>query len=298
MLFQNKSPIALYSWFSTVFLLGSMGMFLFVFVYQSIPGLAHSKLSFITGDVWYYRSELFGAGAMILGTLLVAWVGLLIAVPIGIGAAIFTSEILPAQLRILVKITIELLAGIPSVIYGLLGVLFLRNWVYKLLTPFDPLSGDTVLTAGLLLGIMILPTIMTMADDALRNVPAAQRLAARGLGLNRAETICLIVLPQARAGIMAAILLAFGRAVGETIAVFLVIGRQDNRWPESLFSLRPLFEAGQTMTSKLGGSEVNIAYGDTLHWGAMMSLGLVLLIIVGLVTHLSARLIKCGAVHA
>ena len=115
------------------------------------------------------------------------------------------------------KITIELLAGIPSVVYGLLGILFLRNWVYRLLTPFDPLSGDTLLTAGLLVGVMILPTVMTLTDDALRGVPALQRQAARGLGLNVTETIVSVVVPQAWPGIAAAVLLAFGRSLGEMI---------------------------------------------------------------------------------
>ena len=112
---------------------------------------------------------------MIYGTLVVAAVALGLAAPIGIGAAIFTAEYLPRRLRLVVKLTIELLAGVPSVVYGLLGILLLRNWVYDLLEPFDPLSGDTLLTAGLLLAVMILPTVMTLADDALRAVPAAQR---------------------------------------------------------------------------------------------------------------------------
>src|SRR5690606_19663395 len=110
---------------------------------------------------------------------------LLLAAPLGLGAAVFTAEFLPQRLRLAVKMAIELLAGIPSVVYGLLGVLVLRNHVYDGLHAlgFDPLSGDSLLTAGLLLAVMILPTIMTLADDALRAVPAAQRTAARGLGL-------------------------------------------------------------------------------------------------------------------
>lgn len=124
---------------------------------------------------------------------------------------------------------------------------------------------------------MILPTIMTLSDDALRGVPSSQRMAARGLGLTATETVFSVSLPQAFPGLLAAVLLALGRALGEMIAVFLVVGRQDNQWPVSFLSLRPLAEAGQTLASKLGSAETNIAYGAPLHWGAMMGLALVLL---------------------
>ena len=120
--------------------------------------------------------------------------------PLGIGTALFTVEVLPRRARLAVKTAVELLAGIPSVVYGLLGVLLLRDWVVRLLAPWDPLSGDTLLTGGLLLAVMILPTVMTLADDALSGVSAAQRLAARALGLTRAETALRVGLRQALPG--------------------------------------------------------------------------------------------------
>lgn len=145
---------------------------------------------------------------------------------------------------------------------------------------------------------MVLPTVMTLSDDALRGVPTAQRLAARGLGLTRAEAALSVGLAQAWRGMLAALLLALGRALGETIAVFLVVGRMDNALPENLISLCPLIEVGQTLTSKLGGSETNIAYGDPLHWAAMVGLGLFLLVIVAGVTLLGARLMRRKEGHA
>lgn len=258
-----------------------------MFGWQSLPAWRHEGLGLLTGSKWFYRNELFGAAPMIAGTLMVASIALVIATPIGIGAAIFTSEYLPSRLRLAVKIVIELLAGVPSVVYGLLGILMLRGWIYEMLHAFDPLSGDTLLTAGVLLAIMILPTIMTLADDALRGVPASQRQAARGLGLNQTEVVLHVALPQARKGLLAAVLLSLGRALGEMIAVFLVVGRQDNQWP---VSLRLLVEPGQTLASKLGSSEINIAYGDSLHWGAMAGLGLMLLVLVTTFTVLGAKL--------
>ncbi len=212
------------------------------------------------------------------------------AAPVALGAALFTSEYVPSILRVTFKIIIELLAGIPSVVYGLLGILFLRDWIYRLLEPFDPLSGDTLLTAGLLLAVMILPTIMTLADDAFRGVSNAQRAAARGLGLTSAEVVLSIVLPQARSGLLAAVLLGLGRALGEMIAVFLVVGRRDNQLPDPIWSLRPIIESGQTLSSKLGGAETNIAFGDPIHWPAMIGLGLILMVIVGSITWLGAWL--------
>jgi phosphate transport system permease protein len=255
-----------------------------VFVQQSLPVWKLEGGSFLTGKTWFYRQQEFGIAPMIYGSLAVAVVAMGLAVPLGLGTAIFTSEFLPARLRLVVKLGIELLAGIPSVVYGLLGILLLRDWIYEGLQAFDPLSGDTLLTGGILLAVIILPTLVTLSDDALRGVPAAQRIAARAMGLNAIETTLHVSLPQAIPGLAAAILLSAGRACGEMIAVFLVIGRRDNQWPEDLLSLRPLMEAGQTLATKLGSSETNIAYGDPLHWAAMMALGLVLLALTGTLT--------------
>ncbi len=296
---RSKSPHSdrvtltrLMSWGFSIVALAFLISLVGVFVWQSLPIWHEVGTGYISGQKWFYRQHLFGTLPMIYGTVIVSLIGLLCAVPIGVWAAICTAEILPEKLRFAVKIVIELLAGVPSVIYGLLGIIFLREWVYRLLTPFDPLSGDTLLTAGLLVGVMILPTIMTLSDDALRGIPALQRQAARGLGLNRSEVVWSVVLPQARQGIIAAVLLALGRSLGEMIAVFLVVGRQDNQLPEKFWSLGPLFRSGQTLASKLGSSETNIAYGDPLHWAAINGLGLLLLLMVGTVTVVAFRLMQ------
>lgn len=267
-----------------------------LFAWHSLPVWRHAGSEFLTGTNWYYRGKHFGLAPMLYGTLVTALIALMLAAPLGVGAAIFISEYLPARVRLAVKMLVELLAGIPSVVYGLLGILLLRDWIYEALKPFDPLSGDTLLTAGLLLTVMILPTIVTLADDALRAVPAAQRLAARGLGLNRAEAVWRIALPQAWSGILAAGLLALGRALGEMIAVFLVVGRQDNVWKP--FSLEPWINPGQTLGSKLGSAEMNISFGDPLHFAAMVGIGLVLLVLAGGVTFLGAWLMKRRKRHA
>lgn len=263
---------------AAILLFGALGLLL----WQSRFIFADGIIDFTTGGEWFYRNKLFGALPMIYGSVAVSAIALLLALPLGLGSAILASEYLPRGPRLFFKSTVELLAGIPSVIYGLIGVLFLREWVYRSLERFDPISGDSLLTGGILLAVMILPTVTTLSDDALRSVSTRQRAAARGLGLTRAESIARIVLPQAAPGILTASLLGLGRALGETIAVFLVIGRQDNQLPQHAFSLDALIAPGQTLTSKLGGSEVQIAYGDPLHWSAMLGLALLLLLLVAL----------------
>lgn len=297
---RGWSAIGVMSGGFTLLVLAALAGMVGLFVWQSLPVWGHEGIGYVTGARWHCRHDTFGSLAMIYGTIVVSLIAILLAAPLGVGAAVFTSEYLPQRLRLVVKAGIELLAGIPSVVYGLLGVLVLRNYVYDGLNwlGMQPLSGDMLLTAGLLLAVMILPTVMTLADDALRAVPGSQRQAARGLGLNHAQSILFVSLPQARRGLFAAVLLALGRALGETIAVFLVVGRQDNQFPESLLSLKPLLEAGQTLTSKLGGAETNIAYGDPLHWAAMVGLGLVLLVIVGSITLISGWLERRGPFNA
>lgn len=266
-----------------------------VLLRDSLPVFRHAGWEYLTGDLWYFRRDTFGVLSMVYGTAVVSAVALALAAPVGLGTAVFTAEILPPRRRMVLKALLELLAGVPSVVYGLLGVLLLRNWMYQGLAPFDPVSGDSLLTAGVLLAVMVLPTLTTLADDALADVPRSQRHAARALGLTRAETLVSVSGPQALPGLVAAGLLGLGRALGETIAVFLVVGRQDRTLPESLVSLRPWIEPGQTLTSKLGGSETFLAYGEPLHWAAMTGLALVLLALVGTVVLVSALVGRAGS---
>lgn len=249
-------------------------------VVESLPIWRTEGIGFVFGREWYFRDQIFGALPMIHGSAVVALIAMVLALPAGIGAAVFIAEYLPPKLRFPVKSAVELLAGIPSVVYGLLAVLFLREWVHSWTQPFGALTGDGLLTAGLVLAVMVLPTIATLSEDALRAVPGDQRSAARGLGLTRAETVLHVAVPRAAPGLLAAALLALGRALGETVAVFLVIGRMDNNLPEHFFSPENWLQSGQTLTSKLGGPETHIAYGDPLHWAAMLGLALLLLALV------------------
>jgi len=279
---SRLDPIHLWSIACSVVTAGALlALFLFLAI-GSIPVLQKEGWSFFAENFWSYRKESFGAAAMLYGTAVVSMVALLVAGPLGVGAALFMSEVCRPRFRLPVKLLVELLAGIPSVVYGLLGVLLLREWMGSLfeVLQLDSPSGDTLLTAGLLLAVMVLPTVATLTDDALQSIPAKFRDAARGLGLTRAESTMTVIIPQAFPGIVGALLLALGRALGETIAVFLVVGRADNRLPDSLLSLQPWIDAGQTITSKLGGAETNISVGDPLHTSAILALGFTLFVVV------------------
>lgn len=235
----------------------------------------------IFSTTWNPTENQFGISSMLYGSFVVTLLALIIAVPLGILTAIYTSEFLSAKHRFLVKSILELLAGIPSIIYGLIGIAFLGIWIQN---AFDLQSGRTFLTAGILLSIMILPVIITLTDDALRNIPANYREAAAGLGLYKFEIIKTLLLPIAKADIVSAILLALGRALGETMAVMLVIGSID-KIPDPFFNwLTP----GQTITSKLGREIAESAFGS-LHFSAMIFMGFILLLIVILLTGLAQR---------
>jgi len=231
---------------------------------------------------WNPSRDLYGILPMLYGSLAVTVIALIIAVPLGLASAIYISEILPSRYRFYVKAVIELLAGIPSIVYGLLGIAFLSVWVADL---FHLTFGRTILTAALLLSLMILPTIMTLCEDALRQVPQSYRDTSYGMGLTRFETILGTVIPIAKPGIIGAVLLAMGRALGETMAVMLVIGGID-KLPSPIYNI---LTPGQTITSKLGREIAESAIGS-LHFSALVTLGLILMVVVMAVTFAARHL--------
>ncbi len=214
----------------------------------------------------------FGILSMLYGSLMVTAIALLIAVPLGLSCAVYISEILNDKYRFYVKSLLEILAGIPSIIYGLIGIAYFSIWIGNL---FELQSGRTILTAGMLLAMMVLPTIITLSDDALHNVPQKYREAAKGLGLYRYEVIKAVVIPLAKTDITGAVLLALGRSLGETMAVMLVIGSID-KIPQPIFNI---LVPGQTITSKLG-REIEEAAFASLHFSSLIFMSLVMLVVV------------------
>ncbi|WP_452225057.1 phosphate ABC transporter permease subunit PstC [Lacinutrix chionoecetis] len=221
---------------------------------------------------WNPAKNQFGVLSMVYGTFSVTAIALCIAIPLGIATAIFTSEILADKYRLYIKSAIELLAGIPSIIYGLIGVSIVSTWVASV---FELSSGRTLLTAGILLAIMILPTIITLTDDALHNIPKKYKETSKGLGLYPYQIIQKTLLPIAKKNIAGGVLLALGRALGETMAVMLLVGSID-KIPQPFFNL---LSPGQTITSKLGREVGESAFGS-LHFSALNAIGFLLLLIV------------------
>lgn len=251
-------------------------------------------LHFFVTRVWDPIAEQFGALPFIYGTVVTATVSLLIAVPLGIGAAIFLAELAPARLSDALEFFIDLLAAVPSVIYGLLGVFIvvplMRDYVQPglkdtlgFLPLFSgPAYGIGFLTAGILLAIMVIPYIISVSREVLMSVPRDQREAALSLGSTRWESTWKVVVPFARPGILGSIFLALARALGETMAVTMVIGNT----PTISASL---FSPGYSIAAVIA-NEFTEATGD-IHLQALIELGLVLFLLTFLLNGLARLLI-------
>lgn len=251
------------------------------------PAFNRFGLGFLTGLEWnpVEGMEAYGALPYLLGTLTTSAIALIVGVPISLGVAIFLAEVAPSSIRAPLSYVIELLAAVPSVIYGLWGVFVFRFWVRDLVEAplstylgFIPIFAGTpyglsILSGGLILSIMIIPTVSAVCREVLLAVPATQREAAYSIGATRWEAIRIGVLSYARAGIVGAIILGLGRAVGETMAVTMVIGNAVG--PSALPT--SLLKAGQTMASLIA-NEFNEADPATLHPSALIGVGFILLL--------------------
>ena len=250
---------------------------------QSLPVL-FAENSALIGTQWNPSQGHFGVLPMLFGSIFVMLIAVSVAAPLGLLTAVYIAETRSTKLKGALKSILELLAGIPSIVYGLIGVAYLNLWVADL---FNLQSGRVILTAGLLLGVMILPTFLTLAEDAISAIPIKFRDNAKSLGLYRHEVFFRIILPQAKSGIAGAGLLALGRALGETMAVMLVIGSLD-RLPTPLFN--PL-SSGQTITSKLGREVTESAFGS-VHFSALVFMSLILVTITIFLTVVSRYLFR------
>jgi len=246
---------------------------------QGVKVLASKNISlidFFGGKQWMPTSTpspLFGVLPLILGTLLVSIIAILIALPLGLGVAIYLSELAGERTRKLMKPTIELLAGIPSVVYGFFGLVVLVPIVQNI---FGLSVGETAFTGSLILAIMALPTIITVAEDAMRNTPRDMREASLALGASQWQTIYKVVIPYSASGISAAVVLGIGRAIGETMAVLMVTGNAAVM-PHSLFESVRTIPA--TIAAELGEAP---AHGP--HYQALFLLGCILFIITMIIS--------------
>ncbi|HLY76842.1 MAG TPA: phosphate ABC transporter permease subunit PstC [Thermoplasmata archaeon] len=268
---------------SALGILALLAAFIIVLFQASKASLVRFGPGFVIGPHWDPTHQIFGALPFVYGTLLTSAIGLLIAVPISLFIAIFVSELAPRWIANAIGYVIELLAAVPSVVFGLWGIAvlvpFMAGTVEPRLAPLNsvlpifsgPHIGLDVLTAGVILAIMIIPTISAISREALRAVPTSQREAALSLGATRWEATRISVLSYARIGIIAAIILGLGRAVGETMAVTMTIGNRD-AIPTSLFS------QGQSIASLIANEFFSASPGS-LEIGSIIEAALVLLLI-------------------
>jgi phosphate transport system permease protein len=246
--------------------------------------------SFLTTQTWNPATEVFGAAAPVYGTLLTSAIALLIAVPVGLGISVFLTELCPAWLARPIAIAIELLAGIPSIIYGIWGLFVLAPFLQRHFQPgviwffhdvpvlnklfAGPPYGIGVFTAALILAIMILPFISSVTRDVFETVPPVLKEAAYGLGCTTWEVVRNVVVPHTRAGVIGAVMLALGRALGETMAVTFVIGNA-HKIAASILS------PGTTISATIA-NEFTEATGD-LYTSSLIALGLILFIVTFIV---------------
>ncbi|RLF49840.1 MAG: phosphate ABC transporter permease [Thermoplasmata archaeon] len=240
--------------------------------------------NFLSGKEWNPTGDppSYGAFSLILGTLLVTSGAMIISVPLGFGSAIFISEIAPPKIRSIIKSGVEILAGIPSVVYGFFGLTVLTDW---LRVTFDKPSGECWLAGSILLGIMALPTIISVSEDAISSVPMEYKEASLSLGATKWQTISKVIVPSALSGITAAIILGIGRAIGETMAVMMVTGNAAII-PKPITNV---FSPIRTITGTLGIEMGEVAYGST-HYHALFGLALILFAIV-LIVNMIANVI-------
>ena len=256
----------------------AIGFVLLIFLFllrEGLPVFSEVSLANLFGTRWYPTFGLFGTLPLILGSALVTVTAILIALPLGVATAVFVREMAPAWTRGVLKPVIEVLAGIPSVVLGFFGMTLVAPFVRESLgAP----TGLTALTGALILAYMALPTIVSVAEDALDAVPKSYRDAGLAMGATQWQTIWRVVVPAARSGIVTAVMLGMGRAIGETMAVMMVTGNAA-RMPVTLDSLlRPV----RTMTATIATEMGEVAQGS-VHYHALFGVGIILFVLTFLI---------------
>ena len=258
-----------------------------IFIFLLREGLVffsqYSPLAFISGGFWYPTSDppQFGILPLIIGSLLVTILAALIAIPLGVMTALFIAEIAPPFIKDILKSGIELLAAIPSVVIGFIGMVTIVPLVRLI---FDIPTGLSAFSGALMLAFMAMPTIISISEDAIRNVPWSFKEGALALGATRWQTMYRIILPAASPGIVGAIMLGLGRVIGETMAVMMITGNAAHI-PESIF------DPVRTMTATIA-AEMGETVKGSPHYGALFAIGLVLFLISFIVNFIADTFLR------
>jgi phosphate transport system permease protein len=263
----------------------TIGFVLLIFLFllrEGVPVFFEVPLKGIFSSHWYPTFGFFGTLPLILGSILVTVFSIVIALPLGVATAVFVREVAPRWVRDILKPIIEVLAGIPSVVLGFFGMTFVAPLVRVLGAP----TGLTAFTGAFILAYMALPTIISVAEDALDSVPRSYRDAGLAMGATRWQTMWRVVVPAARSGILTAVMLGMGRAIGETMAVMMVTGNAAVM-PSSLAAL---FKPIRTMTSTIAAEMGEVARGST-HYHALFGIGIILFVLTFLINLAAASAI-------
>lgn len=238
---------------------------------NGVPAMAKIGFGkFLLGRTWQAGNGLFGIFPMIIRSIYVTAGAIIVGVPIGILAAVFLARFCPKPLYRIMKPGVELLAGIPSVVYGFFGLMIIVPWVRDTFRPYYGGNGLSLFSAALLLGIMILPTIISISESAIRSVPDKYYQGALALGATHERSVFRTVVPAAKSGIMAGIVLGIGRAFGETMAVIMIAGNQ--AWiPDNMF------QGIRTLTANI---VMEMGYAQDLHREALIATGVVLFVFI------------------
>lgn len=248
-----------------------VALIFFFLLREGLPTLGEVSIPNLTSTRWYPIEDYFGILPLITGSLIVTIGAALVAIPFGIGTAIYIAEIAPRWMREILKPLVELLGGLPSVVLGFLGILVFSPWLRVFL---DLPTGLTALTGSILLGGIAVPTVVSVAEDALDTVPRSYREGAWALGATRWQTIWRVTLPAARSGVLTGVMLGIGRAIGETMTVMMVTGNA----PILALSLGSLFSPVRTMTATIAAEMGEVASGS-VHYHTLFFIGLVLFLI-------------------
>ena len=259
---------------------------LFLFA-NGIPAMKEIGFGkFLTGQMWRPKNQIFGIFPMIIGSLYVTAGAILFGVPVGILTSVFMAHYCPKKIYRPLKAATELLAGIPSVVYGFFGLVVLVPWIREMGRGLGfGGNGSSILTASLLLGMMILPTIIGVTESAIRAVPAQYYEGAVALGATHERAIFRVILPAAKSGVVAGIVLGIGRAIGETMAVIMVAGNQA-RMPAGIF------RGIRTLTANI---VIEMGYATDLHRKALIATGVVLFVFILLINFSVALLNRRGS---
>jgi phosphate transport system permease protein len=246
-----------------------------------------SLSEFLFGTRWTPRftgQESYGVLPLITGTAWTTFIGLLVAIPFGLGAAVYLAEYAPWRVRKVLKPVLEVLAGIPSVVYGFFALTFVAPFILNDVFGLE-VGTFSVLAAGIVLGIMIIPTVASLSEDAMSAVPDALRQGSMALGANKMRTTLRVVFPAAISGIAASIVLALSRAVGETMIVALAAGTQARM-------VGGPTEFGQTMTGFIAQTATGESTPGTLSYNTLFAVGLLLFVITFVINVISIRLVR------